>query len=232
VEIEERESLVIVQEIEPRRRDLDTEAALRAVRRAVAEKFDLEVHAIILAKAGTIAKTTSGKTRRSACRDRYLGGQQDVIAQWTADPADEGDDAESPGDRTPRENVTARQIEEWLVERISARLKVPRSSIRVTTPFLEFGLGSLDAVQISADLERWLGRQLSPTAVYNHPNIEDLAHWLASPAAHTDPVSSSPIPAPPPEEEDPDQLLRQIQGLSQEEMEEFIQREMAKQKGT
>jgi acyl-CoA synthetase (AMP-forming)/AMP-acid ligase II/acyl carrier protein len=232
VEIEERESLVIVQEIEPRRRDLDTQAALKAIRRAVAEKFDLEVHAIILAKAGTIAKTTSGKTRRSACRDRYLGGQQDVIAQWTADPADEGDDAESPGSETPRENVTARQIEEWLVERISARLKVPRSSIRVTTPFLEFGLGSLDAVQISADMERWLGRQISPTAVYNHPNIEDLAHWLASPAAQMDPVSSSPIPAPPPKEEDPDQLLRQIQGLSQEEMEEFIQREMAKQKGT
>jgi acyl-CoA synthetase (AMP-forming)/AMP-acid ligase II/acyl carrier protein len=232
VEVDERESLVIVQEIEPRRRDLDTDAALRAIRRAVAKKFDLEVHAIILAKAGTIAKTTSGKTRRSACRDRYLGGQQDVIAQWTADATEEGDDVEPSDGLTPRQDVTAHQIEEWLVERISARLKVPRSSIRVTTPFLEFGLGSLDAVQISADLERWLGRQLSPTAVYNHPNIEDLARWLASPDAQTDPVSSSPIPAPPPKEEDPDQLLRQIQGLSQEEMEEFIQREMAKQKGT
>jgi acyl carrier protein len=223
---------VIVQEIEPRRRDLDTDAALRAIRRAVAEKYDLEVHAIILAKAGTIAKTTSGKTRRSACRDRYLGGQQDVIAQWTADPEDEADDTDSPGGEAPRDNITARQIEEWLVDRIAARLKLPRNKIRVTTPFLEFGLGSLDAVQISADLERWLGRQLSPTAVYNHPNIEDLARWLASPAAEPAPVSTSPISAPTPIEEDPDQLLRQIQGLSQEEMEAFIQREMAKQKGT
>jgi len=232
VEVEERENLVIVQEIEPRRRDLDTEAAIQGIRYAVAEKYDLEVHAIILAKAGIIPTTTSGKTRRSACRDRYLDEKLDVIAQWTADPDDEGGGIGSPGGDTVCGSVTARQIEAWLIERIATRLKTPRSRIRVTTPFLEFGIGSLDAVQIAADLEHWLGRQLSPTAVYNHPNIEDLARWLANPAAQSGPVFTLPTTGPTPADDDPDQLLPQIQGLSQEEMEAFVQREMAKQKGT
>ena len=33
---------------------------------------------------------------------------------------------------------------------------LPEVQIRVTTPFLEFGMGSLDAVEIAAGLERWL----------------------------------------------------------------------------
>ncbi len=36
IEVEDRERLVVVQEIEPRRRDLDVEDALGAVRRAIA----------------------------------------------------------------------------------------------------------------------------------------------------------------------------------------------------
>ena len=85
VDVDDRDRLVVVQEIEPRRRDLDADAALRAVRRAVAAEHELEVYAIVLAKAGEIPKTSSGKTRRSACRERYLSGQLEVVAQWQAD---------------------------------------------------------------------------------------------------------------------------------------------------
>ncbi len=75
VDVGNRERLVVVQEIEPRRRNLEAEAALQAVRRAIAAEHELEVYAIVLAKAGEIPKTSSGKTRRSACRERYLSGQ-------------------------------------------------------------------------------------------------------------------------------------------------------------
>ena len=85
VDVEDRERLVVVQEIEPRRRHLDAEAPLRAIRRAIASNHELEVHAIVLAKAAAIPKTSSGKTRRSACRERYLSGQLPMIAHWKAD---------------------------------------------------------------------------------------------------------------------------------------------------
>ena len=79
--------------------------------------------------------------------------------------------------------MPAAEIESWLIERITARLPLAPGEVKVTTPFLELGMGSLDAVEIAAALERWLGRQLSPTAIYNYPTIAALACWLAIPVA-------------------------------------------------
>ena len=45
--------------------------------------------------------------------------------------------------------------------------------------FLGCGLGSLATISISGNLERWLGRRLSPTLIYDYPSIESLAHYLA-----------------------------------------------------
>jgi hypothetical protein len=72
VEIKEQERLVVVQEIEPRVRSLDSQAAFQAIRQAISTVHELEVYSIVLAKAGAIPKTTSGKRRRAACRDVFL----------------------------------------------------------------------------------------------------------------------------------------------------------------
>lgn len=47
----------------------------QAIRTAVAESLDLHVHAVELVKAGVIPRTTSGKLRRSACREKLLSGE-------------------------------------------------------------------------------------------------------------------------------------------------------------
>ena len=84
-EIGEEERLVVVQEVEPRVRVLDSEAAFQAVRQAIATTFEVEVYSIVLAKAGVVPKTTSGKRRRAACRDLFLRDELDVHARWTAE---------------------------------------------------------------------------------------------------------------------------------------------------
>ncbi|MCY2994482.1 MAG: AMP-binding protein [Planctomycetota bacterium] len=181
VDVEDHERLIIVQEVEPRQRNLDSAEAIQAIRRAVAAHHEVEIHAILLVKAGSIPKTSSGKTRRSACRERYLRDELEILASWQAETEDVEDETwDGQTDLSPR-TVTAEEIEIWLTQRIAARLRLPPAQIRVTTPFLEFGMGSLDAVGIATDLERWLGRRLSPVAIYNHPNIAALAQWLANP---------------------------------------------------
>ena len=45
---------------------------VRAIQRAVSEEHELEVYRVVLLKAGTILKTSSGKIQRSACRAGYL----------------------------------------------------------------------------------------------------------------------------------------------------------------
>lgn len=229
VDVEDRDRLVIVQEIEPRSRDLDTDAAIRAIRSAVATRHELEVYAIVLAKAGSIPKTSSGKTRRAACCDRYLRDQLETLAVWTV-PVDEGDiEASVPAPAARK--VSAGEIESWLIERITARLNLQQAAVQVTTPFLELGMGSLDAVEIATSLEQWLGRRLSPTAIYNYPTIAALAQWLASAPRDEDvDVASQPIPWTP-VEVDPERLQTEVQSMTEEEMEAFIALEMAKQEG-
>ncbi len=104
--------------------------------------------------------------------------------------------------------------------------------IGVTTPFLELGMGSLDAVEIAAALERWLGRRLSPTAIYNYPTIAALAGWLATPLSPDDAGGAVPAAAfslYPPMEVDAEQLLAQVRNMSDQEVERFLAQELAKQ---
>lgn len=221
---EDSEHLVIVQEVEPRRRDLDMPRALHAIRREVALRHEVEVQAIALVQAGVLPKTSSGKTRRSACREQYLAGQLKLLAEWSAGP-DEPEDADDEGEdvRTLQaaRPVTAAEVEAWLTERIAARLHLPLAQVRATTPFIEFGMGSMDAVGIAADLEHWLGRSLSPTVVYNYPTISSLARWLAGEPARVRAPNGNP-PAPGVSDGlDAAQLDRELRQMTAEEREQF-----------
>ncbi len=229
VDVDDRERLVVVQEIEPRRRHLDADAPLRAIRRAIANDHELEVHAIVLAKAAAIPKTSSGKTRRSACRERYLSGQLPIIAQWKANGEAVAEESGGLAVAPRTQAVNRAEIESWLIERIAARLRLPTAQVQVTTPFIEFGMGSVDAVEIAAELERWLGRRISPTAIYNHPNIAALAQWLSSPLPETvAPIESRHVSVAA-ASADPARLLDDVRHMTEEEMQAFIMKEMAKQ---
>ena len=229
IDVEDRERLVVVQEIEPRRRHLDAEAPLRAIRRAIASDHELEVHAIVLAKAAAIPKTSSGKTRRSACRERYLSGQLPMIAYWKANG--EAAAAQSGGIAiAPRtQSLTRAEIENWLIERIAVRLRLPAAQVHVSTPFMEFGMGSVDAVEIAAELEHWLGRRISPTAIYNYPNIAALTQWLSGPPPEAKTPAASRQIALPIAGANEQRLLEDVRQMTEEEMQAFILKEMAKQ---
>ena len=81
---------------------------------------------------------------------------------------------------TPRQ-ASAEEIESWLIERITARLRLAPGDVQVTTPFLELGMGSLDAVEIAAgagtlagaaiisDGDLQLSHDRSPGALAGHP---------------------------------------------------------------
>ena len=81
VEVDSRERLAVVYEVE-RRQQRELEPVIEAIRREVATEFELPVEAIVLIKAGSIPKTSSGKIQRYACRQGFLEGSLETIAQW------------------------------------------------------------------------------------------------------------------------------------------------------
>ncbi|MCH5373403.1 MAG: acyl carrier protein, partial [Planctomycetes bacterium] len=77
---------------------------------------------------------------------------------------------------------------------------------------------SLAAVELSTELETWAGVQLSSITAWEYPTPATLSRYLASeiaPAAAQ--VSSEAEPSPSPNASEFEQLLAEIEGLSEEE---------------
>ncbi|MDX1961682.1 MAG: aminotransferase class I/II-fold pyridoxal phosphate-dependent enzyme [Pirellulales bacterium] len=79
-----REALMIVVEIERgKHRGVETFQPLyAAMQSAIAVKHELPVSGIILIKAGSIPKTSSGKIQRHACKGALVEGSLEIIDQW------------------------------------------------------------------------------------------------------------------------------------------------------
>jgi len=85
------ERLVVLQEVERQYRDLSATELSELLRWRVFEAHFLDLFKIVLLKPGGLPKTSSGKVRRSTCRDQLLAGQLDILDQWEL-PADSPND--------------------------------------------------------------------------------------------------------------------------------------------
>ncbi|HEV7557383.1 MAG TPA: AMP-binding protein, partial [Kofleriaceae bacterium] len=79
---------------------LDVDQLFWIVRDAIAERHELEPHDIVLVRAGSIHKTSSGKLQRGACRQAFRAGELEVLAEWRADGTKRHSDVPST-DRKP-----------------------------------------------------------------------------------------------------------------------------------
>lgn len=78
-------------------------------------------------------------------------------------------------------NHSAAEIQNWIVSRLSAELKVAPEAIDVRQPFTSFGVDSIAIFTLTGDLAEWLERDLRATLLWEFPNIEELSQHLAEP---------------------------------------------------
>lgn len=207
VDVDNEERLVIVQEIDRQHRGANTDEIIAAIRQAVLQQHEVSVYTVALLRMGKLPKTSSGKIQRRACRDAFLSTQLEFIARWTDGqkaPAPPGASAApSRARQTAGSRRSGDEIQDWLVGSVAARLKQPPAEINVHAPFSQFGLDSLALVNLSGDLEAWLGHPVSPTLLYEYPTIAEFSRYLSDPqlgmaespqtsrhpAAHSEPVA-------------------------------------------
>ena len=183
VDVDDREVLAIAQEVERTfLRKLNVNEVAAAIREAVLEKYELEPWAIVLLRTGSIPKTSSGKIQRRACKARFLEGTLEVAGEWHR--------AKSVPEERFRNGTppSPEEIRKWLTKQLSQRIRVPVNAFDESVTFSQLGLDSLGVVEITSALEEWLDRTLSPTLLYDYPNIEALSVHLASEKA---PILSS-----------------------------------------
>jgi acyl transferase domain-containing protein/acyl carrier protein len=62
---------------------------------------------------------------------------------------------------------------------LAAHLKLQPSELGIHEPLSRYGLDSMTAIEITGELEEWLGRKISPTLAWEYPSIQLLAAHLA-----------------------------------------------------
>ena len=78
------------------------------------------------------------------------------------------------------------EIRARLVAEVAALVHVTADEIDPHEPFVAFGIGSAQALELAAKLEDWLGVALTPTLIWDYPSIDSLARHLAEPTACAD----------------------------------------------
>jgi len=183
VEVGGKEQLVVTSEIKRTYlRKLNVEEVTKAIRKEIAQNHDLQTHAIVLIKTGSIPKTSSGKIQRHACKAGYLDGSLNVVGEYKFEERTAREQKLGKDERwfvQNGSNQEQNEIQQWLIDNLAQRLGIPNSEIDINEPFASSGLNSIDAVSLSADLEDWLEIKLSPTIVFDYPNIKELAVYLS-----------------------------------------------------
>jgi acyl-CoA synthetase (AMP-forming)/AMP-acid ligase II/acyl carrier protein len=245
VDVEGQEQLVIVHEVDRQYRQANFEEIIRRVRREMSASHELEVHAIALIRHVSLPRTTSGKVQRKFCRQQYLDGQLKVLAQWTREVAknrqarNEAADGGGPAAarRPPRDAALQRlvasdaplspeeidrlaeRVESWLSGWLTDRAALPKEEVHRDKPFADYGLDSLTAVELSEELEDWLGVPVVPTVAWNYPTIATLSVYLAQEAGGCGEASQQSDGAEQSNADDEfNRLLAEIEGLSEEQV--------------
>jgi acyl carrier protein len=98
----------------------------------------------------------------------------------------------------------AADIEHWLLQRLQSRLGAGAEVVDRHLPFSYYGLDSIDAVELAAELEEWLGQPVSASLTFDYPTVSAVATYLAAEA----------VSAPAPDGADVQALLTELAGPS------------------
>lgn len=173
------ERLVIVQEVARNCvRTLDAAAAIAAIRSAVARAFDLRPSSIALVRPGTLARTTNGKLRRTACRAAFEDGALDTIHVWRAEEAEPAVAAlPLAGDARAGDRAAVR---DWLLALVAREAGVAPADLDARTSLAELGLDSLQQAAIAGELSEAIGIEPSPQLLEDVRTIDALATYVAA----------------------------------------------------
>lgn len=136
-----------------------------AITRAVAEGHGLRVHRVALIRAGTIAKTTSGKIRRHACKAALLAGRLQLV--------DGQADAEQGLAAARRMSLISR-----ITHIVSEVGGIPIGSIQVGTSLHTFGIDSLAGVNIAYEVGLLTRREVPSWLLTEYDTVGKLVDYV------------------------------------------------------
>ncbi|MDH5548005.1 MAG: AMP-binding protein [Gammaproteobacteria bacterium] len=175
------EQLIIVQEIDKRYKG-STLKLLDAIRQATSGDFNITPSELILVSLGTLPRTTSGKIQRKQTKSLYKSEGLVAIDEWKLPIRNdhafqtfvEKKSSFQSSQPWNQENITA-----WITQYIAKSQNLSENNIYPEQTFSSLGLGSVEAVELTATMEKFLGFPVSPMLAWNYPTIKEAASFLA-----------------------------------------------------
>ena len=190
VDVDDRERVVVVAEIERGKRDPhEIAAAFEVIRSKLARDHEVAVEGIVLVRPNSVPKTSSGKIQRHACKRQFVDGTLEVVERfvsWERPVAPAVDAAASPaGSGAPRlarnrpvgesarahrpERELPQEIVQTVYDHVRRIAKERAGNLTLDTNIVELGLDSLERMEIVASLEEAFGARFPEQVL---PQIE------------------------------------------------------------
>ena len=192
VDVDDRERVVVVAEVERGKRDPhDIAAAFEAIRSKLARDHEVAAEGIVLVRPNSIPKTSSGKIQRHACKRQFVDGTLEVVERFVswekpvAPAAPPATTDGSPGGGTPRlarnrpvgeatrahrpERELPQEIVQTVFDHVRRIAKERAGDLTLDTNIVELGLDSLERMEIVASLEEAFGARFPEQVL---PQIE------------------------------------------------------------
>jgi len=183
------EKLVVVCEVE--RGDNKTWGdVLRVIRSNVAVEHDLPPDGIILVRANSVPKTSSGKVQRNLCRQQFLDDKLLVVARWFSWEADQAIESESAISEQNGRPLTPeqRRVAPIIIEAVKGIAKERGTSVDLDTNIVvDLGLDSLERLQIAYSIEETFGGRIPDDILQEIETVREITE------AVVDNVGSEPL---------------------------------------
>ncbi|MCA1750364.1 MAG: AMP-binding protein [Flavobacteriales bacterium] len=179
-----QERIVVLQEIaRSHLRDFNPEELIDLIRSQISQNHDLVAEAVYLISPGQIPKTTSGKIQRVKCKELYLSAEiPGVLAssdsQGNASGENSTENTAGDSDQATAATLDENALKQWLVAEISRVLELDSGEIDEDVSFAMIGMSSIQGIQISESLSRYIGVRVEPVDLYNYSSVNLLTTYL------------------------------------------------------
>jgi acyl carrier protein len=86
--------------------------------------------------------------------------------------------------QSPPKSLTTEEIRVWLTSKFAEVLGVDPREIDSSEPLTNYGLGSIQALTLVAELEEWMDRTLPATLLWDCSTLDEIIDYVSeSPAA-------------------------------------------------
>jgi len=183
ITLDGKENIVIFQEIDSKSENIDIDGIINYISQEITKIHNVPLYSIVLLSAGSIAKTSSGKIMRQACKKAFLAEMKDksfnVLKIWKKELITSKKDLVNDKIETKLvKTITKESIQDFLKDLISKEIEIKKEIIELDQPFTYFGVDSAIAVSMVKELEDFTNQKLYETIFWDYHNIEILSDYL------------------------------------------------------